>query len=435
LRRYLIGLVVGLPALTIVACQEQNPTAVDDRLLPAEPITIEIEIPWEDFASNLAVYGGYGVPAEIGTGVLAKDFGGTLDARTLVRFAGYPVVEQVRDSTGTSRPDSSLTFIGGRLVAFFDTIASTNEGPVTLGLGATQAAWDLRTVSWTNAVDTLNDERPWDEPGAGPVADFGTTIWDPAAGDSAWFVLDSAQVASWSDTTDASQGARIELLTPGERIQVLNVALRLDTRPSVNPDTLIVVTAAREGITFVYDPLPLPPPDGIRIGGVPAWRTILDLTLPNELNGPAELCAVVDCPISLQPFQVNYAAIVLKSRKGEVAFTPTDTVALDLRPVLAREALPKSPLGESLIGLTGRRVGPEAFDEQAGTDIEIPLTEFARNLLGSTEDGAAPPINTLALLSIFEPVSIAFASFHGPGDENAPVLKLIITIGRSVELP
>ena len=45
------------------------------------------------------------------------------------------------------------------------------------------------------------------------------------------------------------------------------------------------------------------------------------------------------------------------------------------------------------------------------------------------------PPKTLALLSLFEPVSIAFASFHGPGDENAPFLKLIVTVGRSVELP
>ena len=45
------------------------------------------------------------------------------------------------------------------------------------------------------------------------------------------------------------------------------------------------------------------------------------------------------------------------------------------------------------------------------------------------------PPNTLALMSVFEPVSITFASFYGPGDELAPFLKLVITVARPVELP
>ena len=118
---------IGLAAMGIAACQEENPTTLDSNLLPEEPITLEIEIPWEDFASELEVFGGYGAPWELGTGVVAKAFAESLNARTLVRFAAYPKVHQVRDTTGTTRPDSSLTFIGGRVVAFFDTIASTNS--------------------------------------------------------------------------------------------------------------------------------------------------------------------------------------------------------------------------------------------------------------------------------------------------------------------
>ena len=45
------------------------------------------------------------------------------------------------------------------------------------------------------------------------------------------------------------------------------------------------------------------------------------------------------------------------------------------------------------------------------------------------------PTKTLALLSVFEPISIAYASFHGPGDENGPVLRLVVTVGRAMELP
>ena len=434
-RSKLIGSLLALAALGVVACAEQTPTSLDESLLPDEPITLELHIPWEDFASNLEVIGGYGSPSELGAGVLANSFAGTLDARTLLRFGAYPTTVSVRDTTGTTRPDSSLTFIGGRVVAFLDTIASTNEGPVLLRLGAIQHPWDVSTVTWTTAVDTINDRRPWPEEGAGPVVPLGTAEWDPATGDSVWFELDSAQVAAWADTSEVSRGARIDLLTEGARIQIATAVLRLNTRPSLNPDSTFFLVAPREEITFIYSPFPEPPPDGIRVGGAPAWRTVLDIRVPTQLNGPEALCAVVVCPVTLHSSELNYAAVVLRIRRTQDAFQPTDTVAIDVRPVLSRVALPKAPLGNSLVGFAGRLIGPEFFGDQAGQDVEIPITIFARNLVSGTDAAGFDPPETLALLSVFEPVSITFASFNGPGDENAPFLKLIVTIGRSVELP
>ena len=435
MRRNLIGSLFGLTALGVVACEEQSPTSLDPTLLPPEPITVELRIPWEDFASNLEVIGGFGILAALGTGVLAKSFAGTHDARTILRFEAYPTELQVRDTTGTTRNDDSLTFIGGRVVAFLDTIASTNEGPVLLGLGAIQNEWDVRTVTWTTAVDTINDQRSWPEAGAGPVAPLATAEWDPTTGDSVSFELDSAQVALWADASDESRGARIELLTAGERIQIAGVVLRLNTRPSLNPDSTFFVNVRRQDITFVYNPFPEPPTDGIRVGGAPAWRTILDVRMPAQLNGPQALCAVVQCPVTLHASELNYAALVLRTRRTEGAFQPTDTVGIDVRPVLSRETLPKAPLGASLLGLAGRLIGPEFFGDQAEQDVEIPITTFARNLLIGADEAGLEPSETLALLSLLEPVSIAFASFHGPGSEGAPFLKLIVTVGRSVELP
>ncbi len=126
---------------------------------------------------------------------------------------------------------------------------------------------------------------------------------------------------------------------------------------------------------------------------------------------------------------------MLRSRATSEAFQPTDSVGLDVRPVLLRSALPKSPLGNSLIGLPGFRVSPGAFGAEEGTEIEIPVTGFIRSLLlGVTPEGGEPS-NTLALLSVVEPVSIAFASFQGPGTEGAPILKLVVTVGEEVQLP
>lgn len=418
------------------ACEERTPTSLDESLLPPEPVTVEVRLGWDQFASNLEVFGGYGAPEELGTGVLANEYADTLNARTLVRFGAYPTETSVRDSLGTIRTDTNLTFVGGRVVAFFDTIASTNTSPVTLALGATENEWHATTATWTAAVDTIGDLRPWPEPGAGPVTPIGTVDWDPDAGDSVSFSVDSTTIAEWADTTDLSRGMRLDLVTPGHRLQVTTVALRLITRPSLNPDTLVDVTAPRRNLTFVYDPFPEPPPDGIRIGGVPAWRTVLDVGLPAQLTGPPELCAAVGCPLVLESGQVNHAALLLRSRQTETAFQPTDTVRLDVRPVFSRAAMPKSPLGSSLVGLTeGGRVPPDAFGAGAGVEIEVPVTGFVRRLLPGAEEGPEDAPNTLALLSVFEPLSIAFASFHGPGGPDEPVLRLILTVSPSVELP
>jgi hypothetical protein len=426
---------MGLTVLVASACQEQAPTSVGLDIAAA-PVTVELNLSWSEFGANLEVYGGYGAPVELGLGVLANDFAGTLNARTLVRFGTYPDSIVVRDSTGTSRTDTIISIRSGRVVAFFDTIASTNTGPVTLGLGALQTEWDARTVTWTSAVDTIDGRTPWPEPGAGAVVDFATAVWDPAAGDSVIFQLDSVEVAAWADPLDLSRGARLEVLTTGVRLRMTRALLRLDAHSSIVADTAVTVQVATREVTFVYDPLPPPPPDGMRIGGVPSWRTVLDVALPVQLNGPPEFCAVVGCPYTLRAGDISYAALVLTSRTTESAFQPTDSVALDVRPVLSRAALPKAPLGGSLLDdVFGRLVRAEAFGAQSGERIEIAVTPFARALVANDDGAGGIPPSTLALLSTFEPLSITFASFHGPGGPGEPRLRLILTIGPAVELP
>ena len=425
-----------LSSLALAACEEELPVGVVDGPLPAEPITVEVEIPWSAFASNLAVFGGYGSPAELGLGFVASAFADTLDTRTLVRYRGYPAAVTVRDTTGALRPDSTITFIGGRLVARFDTLASTNTGPVTLGLGRLQQEWDPTTAKWEAAIDTINNRSLWAEAGAGPVETVDTAVWDPAQGDSVVFELDSATVAAWSDTTDLSRGARIESFDPGPRLQVGSTRLSLDVRPSSNPDTVVQTSVGSRAMTFIYSPFPEPPPDGIRIGGAPSWRTILDVAIPVQLDGPPELCAQLGCPFAIEPGQISFAALRLTSRATESAFQPTDTVRLDVRPVFDRSVMPKSPLGRSLVqSPLGRAVTPDAFGSNAGQVIEIPFTSFARDLLRGEDARGNPAPNTLALLSVFEPLSIAYASFEGPGSANEPVLRLVLTIGPPVELP
>jgi hypothetical protein len=285
-------------------------------------------------------------------------------------------------------------------------------------------------------VDTINDQRPWPEAGGGPVDAVSTAVWDPANGDTAVFLVDSVTVAAWSDPDDLSAGARIDILDPGHRVQFRAATLRLDARPSIRPDTVIEVNSFIQDVTFMYTPFPTPPPDGVRIGGAPSWRTLLDLTIPEVLDGIPELCAVVSCPHTVDPGEISFAALRLTSRATDAAFQPTDSIRLDVRPVFDRSAMPKSPLGPSLVeGALGRPVPPEAFSSSPGQEIEIPFTTFARDLLRGEDGDGNPAPGTLALLSVFEPFSIAFASFEGPGSPAEPSLILVLTIGPPVELP
>jgi len=427
---------IPVVVLALGACGEVVPTAVDDTLIPDEPVTVEVRLPWDEFASNLQVLGGYGSPQELGTGVAAHLYAGTLEARTLVGFTPYPSAASVPDSTGTTRVDSTLTRIGGRVVARLDTLSSVLvDGVAELALGATTQEWHARTAKWDFAVDTVQDQRPWSEPGGGPVTPLTTAVWDPTMGDTVVFELDSAQVELWADTADVTRGALLEALTAGARLKVLDVNLRIDVRPSVHPDTVVQVSAVRNRLTFIYSPTPEPPTDGIRIGGAPAWRSIVDVAIPTQLEGPAELCARLGCPVPLTSGQLNYASLILTTRRSDPAFQPTDTVGVDLRPVLDRDALPKAPLGPSLVGALGKRLSPSVFGDGEGTEIEVPLTVFVKAILESEEGAGASAPRTLAILSPFEPISISFGSFFGPGTAGAPVLKLIVTAGRSIQLP
>ena len=429
-----LGLVA---AMGVTACEEESPTSVGESVLPGAPVTLQIEIPWEEFGSNLQVLGGYGVPSSLGTGVVANAYAGTLNARSLLRFGAYPTAASVTDTTGTTVTDTDLTFVSGRVVARFRRVASSATDPVDLTLGLMDESWHRSSASWASAVDTIGNQVAWSVPGGGTVSPLDTVEWTPiGGGDSIAFALDSVQVAAWEDEEVRNLGARLDLVTTGHRVHVSSVGLTLLARPSVNPDTLIELPVQGPELTFIYDPQATPPADGLRIGGAPSWRTVLDLAVPTTLTGPAELCDAVGCPVSLDPGEISYAGLVLTTRDPEGAFLPLDSLGMDARPVLDRDALPKAPLGSALVGGTGLRIPGALFSSEVGSTVELPVTALVRDLITGTNPSTGFPYsNTLALLTPSEPLSIAYGSFYGPGTAFAPVLRLVVTVGPSVELP
>ncbi len=427
-------MVVGLVTASwgLLACDETTPTSSNGGLIPLNPTTVEVVLPFEAFASQIRVYGGYGTTSELFESILAQDYEGELDSRVLVRFSRFPWAATVRDSTGTTRLDSAFTFVGGRLVLRFDTTEANRPAEtVQLAAGALTEGFDARTASWTVAVDTINERRVWPEPGAGPVTPLGEALWDPTAGDTVVFELDSAMVAQLGDSVTAGPGVRIDLLTPGLRMNLLRSELRLSAIPNVHRDTVVDLTIRPTAQTFVYDPFPQPSADGIRVGGTPSWRTVLTVGVPALIEGSPSLCARVTCPIVLTAERINSASILLTTEPSQPAFQPSDTLLLDVRPVLASELLPKSPLGSSLVGGLGVRVAPESFRAEGETVVALPITSFLRTVLGQTDDDA---VNDLVLLTPIEPFSLGFGSFVGPGRPGAPQLRLILTLADTVEI-
>ena len=425
------------------ACSEALPT-VERGDLVRSGFATEVILEYDEFASDARVYGGYGRPSDLGAGFVAHDFGSRgdggggaqvgLEASSLLRFGRYPRSAQVLDTTGANVPDTMLTFLHGHLFMRFDSLSSVhNDRPVEIVAQALTEPWDGRTATWEYAIDSVGHRELWSTPGGGAVEEIGRSTWDPETGDSVKIRVDSARVAAWSDTTDHSRGVLVSSTTPGVRLRVVAGLLRLETIPSVNPDTIVQVPSSTENRTFIYAPVPRPPLKTLRVGGVPAWRTVLELDIPSVLDRPDELCDVVGCPVEITADHVSFAALRFTTRPGVRSFAPSDTLPLDLRSVLAPDFLPKSPLGPSRSGPFGTLVPHEWFHSPAGEIVELAVTGLVRDLLrGETVDGD-PVSNTIAVLSAFEPLSVEYVSFDGPTSPAAPALRIVLNFSLGDE--
>jgi len=433
-RRVALPILAALGVLWLGACDEDDPTGISPDLIPVTPVTISVDLPWETVGAEARMFHGFGRTSQVGDLPLARDFEGVLDARALVRVGRFNRLAEIADSTGVVTI-TALVVTGGKIITRFDTVAARPESLRVRG-SSTVTEWDPATATWDLAVDSIGDQRPWAEPGAGGSTPIGMAEWDAEEGDSVVIEVDSATVEALVDTLDPSRGLMLELLDDGERIEVRDVDLIVLARPLNNPDT-IVEAAVEDGTTnFIFDPRPAPDDEALLVAGVPAWRTVLGLEVPQVLNGPPELCALVTCPFTLDPEEINTASLVLTSREAAPGFGPRDTVRLDIRPVLAPERLPKPPLGATLLNSLGQhtRVRAEAFRAGGRTEAELPLTSFVRDQLRGTTDSGGDPPTTVTVLSIQEPLSFDLGWFDGPDGATPPFIRILLTVADSLEV-
>ena len=428
-----------LTVFLAVGCTDALPTSDDVDLIPVDAVTVEIRLPFASFVRDLRSFSGFGSPADVPVAVVAHEWEGELESRALVRFGSLPDVINVRlpggDSTAT-QPDSMYQPVSGKVILRLDTLGLGFES-FDLEAGAVLTAWGAETASWEVASDTLGavSPSPWPEPGGGPVRVLASVTWSPVVADSLVFEIDSLTVTEWAETDRSDRGLRVRGTTEGSRLRVLGVDLRVLARSSINPDTLVEVTAGLDQGTVIYSPRPQTSSDVLQIGGAPADRITFRVELPSSVDAGAEVCAKVLCPLELRADRVLFAGLALHTHTTlSPGFAPVDTVVAEVRPVLSPERLPRSPLSAPVNDGVDF-LAPESFSSETETLYEIAMTRYLRSLLQTDSVGGEAASPTLALLARPEPSGLEVISFHGPGTQLEPYLRLILTVSDGVPLP
>jgi len=441
IRRSGVGFVLAL--LTAWACTDATPTSQDPDQLPVGAETYEVFLPFEMFASDLQTFTGFGSPLVLGNPIVAHQWtggdgpeGGTLEARTLVRFGPRPdSIFVVPPGADESQPDHDYEIVSGSLTLRFDTTDVAEEDLITVSTWATESRWDRNTVSWSMAVDSLGDRVPWPEAGGGPMRSVASAVWEAVEGDSVAFELDAATLMEWTDREADFRGLVIRSETPESRFRVRDIVLRMQVRPSLNPDTTLTLGPLSRQSTFIHSPQPEANDQVFLVGGTPSWRSTLRLELPQVLDGDEELCQAVPCPLELRDEEILFASLILSTAPPDPqVMRPRSEFPMLARAVLAPDRLPRSPLGRS-VQPVARQIAPDLFRSGTEGTVAVPMTAYIRETVRARLTDDVPPPSTIAFLSPSEPSGLGVAAFHGPGSASPPMLRIIFTISDGVTPP
>ena len=414
----------------VAGCTDEVPTEVGDGLLPSGLVrTYEVVLDAGDYLVGDSAFSGYVDPAAAPFLVVAHEFGGALDSRALARFVP-PSRITVRDTmTSILRVDSMPRLLGGDLVITFDTIRFDVDPALQLRLSRLAEVWDPLTTTWDLRVDSGATHLPWSQPGGTTSGVVGGATWDLGE-DSVVIAVDSLTLRAWQDSTDLSQGALIESLTAGTRARIVDMTLRVEAASSIS-DTVVTVDVRSRFPTFIFEPVPPSSASEPRVGGLPSWRTVLQLRdRLDELQVPCPPGSPVGCTLPLSETAITYAALVLQPMPPPPGFIPEDSVVIGALPLLVSNNLPvaRSPLAAGAPATTAR-LAPARLADPDVDPIELAITGFLAVLAAppTENDDALPPF--LALLQQPEGLQIGFVRF-----EEGPKLRLILTTAATLEI-
>lgn len=416
-------LAVWVPFL-VVACGDESPTGVGAGLLPPDVIqTVEIVLGPEQYLVFDTAFGLYSDPRDMDFLVVANQLDGGMSANSLVRF-NIPTALSVIDTLGVGRLDSVPTWIGGTLRMQFDTAFATGY-PIRLAVYRTAEDWD-GSATWQLRRDTGSVQQPWATPGGtrGPLVAT-TTIM--AVRDTVEIPVDSATLALWADTANAARGAVVVMESQDGRIRTTLPVLELRGRSSYRPDTVYTATASAPTHTFVYTPAQPEVGSQPRVGGTPAWRTVMRLR--ERLDTLSFACpGVPNCRYRLSEANLSYAGLRLQPTPAPPGFHPEGPLTIVAYLLLPSPQLPlqRSPLSE-VIGVS--TVQGSSFRSPDAPVIEVPLTELIRIVTLPPADRPTDfPGTHFALVPGDR--TFGFGTFAA-----LPSLRLVVSVTRELQLP
>jgi hypothetical protein len=425
---------LALPVMA--ACGEEGPTEVGAGLLPPDAVrTFEVILEAHQYMVYDTAFGLYSDPADAAFMVVANQFDGALDAHGLARWA-MPQWITVTDTLGAVQVDSMPRFVRGEVRVVVDTLRSGSP-PVRLALYRTAEPWDSR-ATWTYRTDVAGTRTRWNVPGGRGGVLIDTATWvartDTVARDTLRFRVDSATMALWADTANAARGALFVAETGGARVRLGLPMLTVQARSRFRPDTLIEAFTGLQRKTYVFAPEQPESASQPRVGGTPAWRTIVQLR--ERLDTLTFACpGVPNCRARLGDVTINYAALQLQPVPSPAGFRPEADLSIGAYTLLPTALVPlqRSPMVEFMGSVTvpaSRFLAPDT----PGTErpvTELPVTELLRRTTmrpGEVPAGAMVPTH-FALTQPLDPL-FGFGAF-----ESMPRLRLVVTIVQELQLP
>ena len=430
-RKLMAGLVLAGLGTALTACGDEDPTAVGSVLVGPSITTFEVVLDPAEFLQADTTFDSIGDLRQAFFRLAANQFAGELDAHTLFRIVRPFTVAYAPESGGATQTDSVVAIRGARVTLIVDSAASS-PGPVEVEVRPILESWDQSTVTWTLRSDTAGTPEPWTTPGGTTGAPVGTGTW--TGGDTLVITIDSASAAIWQDTIVARRGALIRPTTPGSRLRFSSPQFEFDVVPQENPDTVVTGGSAAQSMHIVSPDVTAPPQTELRVGGLPAWRTLLNFRSMRDLvldacgsGGPGT--GDPSCDVRLQDATLTLAEVLLTPVPvgGRRVERP---VAIGGLQVLLTENVPpfRAPLG-NLGSAPSDTVSPELFTPTppAGAQVAIPVTAYIRQLV-RPEDPERPASEWLALVAALERETFGYTAFASLESASPPRLRLVVTI-------
>lgn len=409
-------LLAGIVAFT--ACDREDPTGIGGVLIPDESVrTFEVILDASDFLVMDTAFSAF-PPAQSNFITVANSFDGVLNANALARYRVTPIIG-VPDSAGVIQIDSLPKLVSGRLLVKFDTVASARTGPVMLHLYRTGEAWDSTAVSWENRAAGT----PWTTPGGtrGILLDTATFT----TGDSVVFDVDTLTLRAWRDSTTQSPGVIITAESPNVRLRAATPELIVNMQTSIG-DTIVTVPVPPFVTRVLFDP-PVPAVSGdAHVGGVPSWRTILQLD-PDFEDMEVTCPFSPTCRVRLGDASIARAELLLQPVLSPPGFAPELPLTVLVYSLLPTPELPlvRSPLAT---GQGFATISNGSFRTPGAAPAPIQITSYIRSLV--------TPADTTAFTTRYLTLLQGGTTTFGYGTFAAgPQLRLRLSVSQEIQLP